>query len=55
MKFPSFTGVLPVDIRILKSDDKRFENFKPADISFVVLCFGVVDYFFSGDVAFVLF
>ena len=51
MKFPPFTRVLPVDIRILKSNDKRFQNFKSMKISFIVPCFGVIDYFFSGDVA----
>ena len=55
MKFPSFTRVLSVDIRILKSDDKGFKNFQSANITFVVPCFGVVDNFFPRDVAFVLF
>ena len=55
MKFPSFTRVLPVNNRILESDDKGFKNFKPMDITFIVPCFGVTDNFFPGDVALMFF
>ena len=53
MKFPSFTSVLPIDIWVLKSDDKRLQNFKSANVPFIEPCFGVIDDFFPRDVAIV--